>query len=187
MAEPCYFDFFTVLAVFFLFSYPLHCMNRKITFFILIVLTGLNLGSVRKAEDPIRDTQTNPILYEQKKEEEKGGKKGPLLYHVMNFLRETFFIDLPFWKEIKSPSKEIVTEQTPLLSSDTAGWWEEQSIAPQQEVSPTETITDETVSEPLPEPSPGTEKVRDSETAEQPVAVPEAEKAPSGKEDDYWW
>ena len=144
------------------------------------VLAGLNLGTVRKAEDPIRDTQTNPILYEQKKEEEKDGKKGPLMYHVKNNPREAFFIDPPFEKETKSSSEEIVTENAP-SSEDTAGWWEEQSTT-SQEVPPAETV-----SEPLPEPLSEEEKARDLEATEQPEVVPETEKAPSGKGDDSWW
>ena len=146
----------------------------------LSVLAGLNLGSIRRTENPIRDTQTNPILYEQKKEEEKDGEKGPLLYHVKNSPWETFFIDPPFEKEKKSSSKEIVTEKAP-SSADTAGWWEEQSTAPQA-VPPTETV-----SEPLQELLPEAEKIQDRETAERPAAVTEAENATSGKKDDYWW
>lgn len=144
------------------------------------VLAGLNLGTIRKAEDPIRDTQTNPILYEQKKEEEKDGKKGPLLYHVKNSPRETFFIDPPFEKEKKSSLGGIVTEKTP-AATDTAGWWEEQSTAPQTEPSV------ERISEPQPEVLPDSEKIQEPETAEQPAAVVGDEKAPSGKGDDYWW
>ncbi|MEI7752136.1 MAG: hypothetical protein WCJ71_08615 [Candidatus Omnitrophota bacterium] len=152
-------------------------MDKRALFFIFLsVLAGLNLASVRQAEDPIRDAQTGGILYEQKMEEEKDGKKGPLMYHVRNNPRESFFIDPPFEKAKKSPSKEAVTEQAP-SSADTTGWWEEQPATPQA-VPP-----NETVSEPLPE----AEKVQSSEAVEQPAAVPEAEKAPSGKGDDYWW
>jgi hypothetical protein len=156
-------------------------MNNKVMFFIFLsVLASLNLGSIRKAEDPIRDTQTNPILYEQKKEEEKDGKKGPLLYHVQNYPRESFFIDPPFEKEKKSSSQEIVTEKTP-SSADTAGWWEEQSTTPQT-VPPAETVSGL-----LPEPLPEVEKVRDHEAAEQPAPETGTENVPSGKNSDYWW
>jgi hypothetical protein len=150
-------------------------MKRKVMFLIFLsVLAGLNLGSIRRAEDPIRDTQTDPILYEQKKEEEKDGKKGPVLYHVKNSPRETFFIDPPFEKEKKSSTKELVTKEIP-SSSDTAGWWEEQSTAPQA------------VSEPLPEPLPEAEGVQDSKIAEQSAVAREAENVSSGKGEDYWW
>ena len=150
-------------------------------FFIFInVVAALNLGTVRKAEDPVRDTQTNPILYKQKMEEEKDGKKGPLLYHVKHNPREAFFIDPPFEKEKKSPSKEIATEEAP-SAAGTTGWWEEQSTT-----SPTGTAA-ETVSEPLPEALPETEKAQNSESVEQPAAAPETTSAPSVKGEDAWW
>ena len=156
-------------------------MNKKVIFFIFVsVFAGLNLGSIRREEDPIRDTQTNPILYEQKKGEEKDGKKGPLMYHVKNNPRETFFIDPPFEKEKKKSSKETVTEKTP-SSADTAGWWEEQSTTPQAAPAA------ETASESLPKPLPEAKEVQDHEAVEQPVAPPAAENAPAGKGDDYWW
>jgi hypothetical protein len=159
-------------------SYSL-LMNKRALFLIFVsVLSGLNLGSIRKAEDPIRDTQTNPILYEQKKEEEKDGKKGPLMYNVKNNPRESFFIDPPYEKAKKGPSQEIVTEKV-ASSTSTSGWWEEQSTDPQK------VSSDGKVSEPLPEPSLEVEK--GPEAAEPSAAAPEAEDAKSGKGDDYWW
>lgn len=154
--------------------------NKAIFFIFLSVLAGLNVGSIRRAEDPIRDTQTNPILYEQKKEEEKDGKKGPLLYHVKNSPRETFFIDPPYEKEKRTVTEETVTQKTPSFS-DTSGWWEEQSTVP-----PTEAPA-ETVSEPRPEALPEAEQAQNPEVAAQSTSAPEAENAPSGKGDDYWW
>ncbi|MFH1801136.1 MAG: hypothetical protein ABH891_09895 [Candidatus Omnitrophota bacterium] len=152
-------------------------MNKRAVFFIFLsVFAGLSMGSIRRAEDPIRDTQTNPILYEQKKEEEKDGKKGPLLYNVKNNPRESFFIDPPFEKEKKNSSQETVPEGA-TSSTGTSGWWEEQSFEPQA-VPPSETV-----SEPLPE----AEKVPDEQTAEPLAAAPKTENAASGKEDDYWW
>jgi len=156
-------------------------MSNKAVFCIfLTVLAALNLGSVRKSEDPIRDTQTNPILYEQKKEEEKDGKKGPLMYNVKNSPRANFFTDPPFEKEKKSSSQAIVTEEAPSVPG-AADWWEERSTVPQA------AFPAETVSEPSPEPLPEAEKALDHETAEQPQVVPEAESASSDKGDDHWW
>jgi hypothetical protein len=180
-------------------------MNRKAVFFIFLsVLAGLNVGTVRKTEDPIRDTQTNPILYEQKKEEEKDGKKGPLLYHVKNYPRETFFIDPPFEKEKKSSLGGTVTEKAS-SPMDAAGWWEEQPTAPQTGPSAEKVPA----AEPLPEFLPEEEKAQGLGTAEESPALPEGEKArdtegaeqsvsgtgsetgaegvPEGKGDDYWW
>ena len=157
-------------------------MNRNAVFFIVVsVLAGLSLGSVRKSEDPVRDTQTDPILYEKVKEEEKDGKKGALLYHVKNSPRETFFIDPPFEKAKKSSPKATATEEAP-APAETAGWWEEQSTTTPQASSPAEKVP-----EPLPEPVPEADKGQVSGAAEQPAAATEAEKAPSGKGDDYWW
>ena len=144
------------------------------------VLAGLNLGTVRRTEDPIRDTQTDGILYQQKMEEEKDGKKGPLMYHVKYNPRESFFIDPPFEKAKKTSPKETVTEKAP-ASTDTTGWWEEQPTD-SKAVPPTETV-----SEPRPEPLPEADKVQSHEAAEQPAAAPGAEGAKSGKGDNYWW
>jgi len=155
-------------------------MDKRAVFFIFVsVLASLNLGSIRKAEDPIRDTQTNPILYEQKKEEEKDGKKGPLMYNVKYNPRESFFIDPPFEKEKKSSSEKIVTEAS--SSGGVADWWEDQPTD-SQAVSPAESVA-----EPLPEPLPEAEGVQGDEVVE-PVAVsPEAGNAASGQGDDQWW
>jgi hypothetical protein len=157
-------------------------MNKRAVFLIFVsVLAGLNLGSIRKAEDPIRDTQTNPILYEQKKEEEKDGKKGPLMYNVKYNPRESFFIDPPFEKEKESSSKRIAAEESS-ASADATGWWEEQSADPQTVPST------EMASEPLPESLTDAEKVQEDIAANQPGAAPKTEDVPaSDKGDDPWW
>ena len=160
-------------------------MNRKAMFLLFLSVFGLaslNLASVRKNEDPIRDTQTNPILYEQKKEEEKDGKKGPLLYNVKYNPREAFFIDPPIEPEKQGPGATHVTEAVP-AATDTADWWEEQPAAPQ-----TPSGTAGPVADVSPEPLPQEKKDQDLETAEQqPVPAADPEKVPSGKGDDYWW
>ena len=158
-------------------------MNRKTLFFIFVLgMAALNLGTVRRTEDPIRDTQTNPILYQQKMEEEKDGKKGPLLYHVKNSPRETFFIDPPYEAVKKSSDKKTLADEVP-SSANTTDWWEEQ---PTNSPAPAPSSV-ETVAEPLPEPLPKEEKAQDLETTSQSAPEAEAGKAPSGKKDDYWW
>jgi hypothetical protein len=170
----------TALAVFHFIGYPLD-MNKKTLILIFVsVFAGLSLGSVRQVEDPIRDTQTNPILYEQKKEEEKDGKKGPLMYSVKNNPRESFFIDPPFEKEKKTSSEDILGEEAP-AASGAEGWWEEQPAASQA------VSSDETVSASLPEAPLEAEKIQDHDAAEEPAAVPEAENAGSVNGDDAWW
>jgi hypothetical protein len=157
-------------------------MNKNTWFCIfLLVLAGLSLGTVRKAEDPIRDTQTNGILYEQKKEEEKDGKKGPLMYHVKNNPRESFFIDPPFSKE-KKGSQESAATKAP-VADDTAGWWEEQPTdaptAPEPSEPPEKALSQEE----------GAEGGTDREGSEtiQPEASQEVRDTEPAKGDDYWW
>lgn len=157
-------------------------MNKSRVFFIIVLAAaGLNLGTVRKAEDPIRDTQTNPILYEQKKEEEKDGKKGPLLYHVKNYPRETFFIDPPFEASKTSSEGAAVVTEKAHVPAEAADWWEEQPAGSQAG------SFAEAPAKPLQESFPATEEVRNPEAAEPPVSGTDAESPPAGKEDDYWW
>ena len=165
-------------------GYPLH-MQRKAMFLLFLSVLGLaalNLGTVRRTEDPIRDTQTSPILYEQKKEEEKDGKKGPLMYNVKYVPREAFFIDPPYAADKKNSEKKTVAEETP-ASTGTTDWWEEQPAAPQAP-----SVAAEPVATPVPEPPPQETKDQDLGIAEQqPVPAADSEKAPAGKGDDYWW
>ena len=156
-------------------------MNRKIVFFIFLsVLAIPNLGTIRKAEDPIRDTQTNPILYEQKKEEEKDGKKGPLLYNVKNNPRESFFIDPPYEKDKKSSVQKSMTEAAN-EPAGTEGWWEEPATTSHTPSSA------ETGTELLPESSSEEEKVQDREVSDESTAATNAGNTPSDKGNDYWW
>lgn len=151
-------------------------------FIFLSVIAGLNLGTVRKAEDPIRDTQTNPILYEQKKEEEKDGKKGPLMYHVKNNPREAFFIDPPF-ESIKKDAGAVRGQEA---SQDIADWWEEQPASPEDVKDSSQNV------------APGEEPVWEEDLAksEAPPAGVDVEGAAPGAEPgdssqdknaDYWW
>ncbi|MFH0984666.1 MAG: hypothetical protein V1882_03925 [Candidatus Omnitrophota bacterium] len=157
-------------------------MNKKILFLIFVsVLAGLNVGSIRRSEDPVRDTQTNPILYEQKKEEEKDGKKGPLMYHVKNVPREGFLIDPPIEKEKTDSSAKTVAVEA-ASPAGTSSWWEEEPKDPQTDSHA------EAVSEPLPEIPPETEKVLNEEVVEEPAAESKTEDAASTKkEEDTWW
>ncbi len=141
-------------------------MSKRAWFFIFVsVLAGLNLAAVRKAEDPIRDTQTNPILYQQKMEEEKDGKKGPLLYSVKHNPHDNFFSDPPYQTAKDAPVKKAAIEES-VAPDETAGWWEEQP-SDLQPVS-----ADEKWAEPA-----GEEKAsEDSAVSDQSV-----------KGDDYWW
>lgn len=158
-------------------------MHKNAVFLIFLsVLAGLNLGTVRKSEDPIRDTQTNPILYQQKMEEEKDGKKGPLLYHVKNYPRESFFIDPPFEKIAKQISGSAVAKEM-TAPAEVENWWEEQPAASSFGTSSFEEAVPSASADPLLEEKTGLEE----KAAEQPVKTPPAEGVSAGKEEDYWW
>ena len=172
-----------LFALLFFIRYPFS-MNKKVLFFIFVsVLAGLNFGTVRKTEDPVRDTQTAPILYEQKMEEEKDGKKGPLLYHVKYNPKDTFFIDLPYERD----TKPVAAQEKALGAmpgADTTSWWEEQpadqQAAPAAEKSPVP--ESEATSQPS-EKSPVAEK----ESAESVGSKPDAAKGTAESKGDYWW
>ena len=145
-------------------------MHKRALFLILLsILAGLNVASIRRSEDPVRDTQTNPILYSQKMEEEKDGKKGPLLYHVKNNPREAFFIDPPYEAEAKAPVKETGSETASPSSADTGGWWEEQPAGTTTAATPEESIAPP-VPQSLPEgtvPAPSSELSTEEEPAKE--------------------
>lgn len=163
-------------------GYPL-LMNKNALFFLFLsvfALGALNLGSIRRTEDPIRDTQTNPILYEQKKEEEKDGKKGPLMYHVKYNPRESFFIDPPYETAQKDAAKGFLEDEI-AASPETADWWEEQPADPGT------VSSEEAVPASAPEPLFEEEKSQDLANEEPATSGTEVEGAASGKGDDYWW
>jgi len=152
-------------------------MKKKALFFIFLsVLAGLQIGTVRKKDNPVVNTQTAPILYEQKKEEEKDGVKGPLMYHVKNNPLETFFIEPPMTSEQKERGQ--ATAAKPVTApGDTADWWEEEPVTegtpPVPAASPT---TEPAFQDPAGEPS---------QNEESPKA--EAEAPSEAKSEDYWW
>ncbi len=151
-------------------------MNRKVPFLIFVVLlAGINTGTVRHTDDPIRDNQTSGIGYQQKMEEEKDGVKGPLAYSVKYNPKDTFFVDPPFDEKEKASAREKVkTEKKPPAFSD---WWEEK---PAQGVA-------------TPAPEESMEESNAVGEKEAPLEGP-AEKAGSGAESgndakggDSWW
>ena len=101
-------------------------MNRKAPFLIFVILlAGINAGTVRHTDDPIRDNQTSGIGYQQKMEEEKDGVKGPLAYSVKYNPNDTFFVDPPFDEKGKVSAKEKAKAEKPPAFSD---WWEEKPV-----------------------------------------------------------
>ena len=61
--------------------------------FILVIIASINLGTVRKKEDPILHTQTNPIAYKDKMEEIKDGVKGAPSPSFKHYEKNEFLVD----------------------------------------------------------------------------------------------
>ena len=100
-------------------------MTKKWCFLILItVLSAANVASIRRAEDPIRNTQTSPIAFQQKMEEEKDGKKGPLLYHVKYNPEDSFLTGSPVLPEEKAKEDSV----SPYSRAGELDWWEEPDL-----------------------------------------------------------
>ena len=72
---------------------------KKLRSYLLIavfILTGiLNVGAILKREDRIAQTQTDPILYEQKMEEIKDGEKGPSMPAIEYYKGAGFLTTAP--------------------------------------------------------------------------------------------
>ncbi len=71
-----------------------HAGKSWIAVLAVVVLCVLNTATIRKKDDPILNTQTNPIAYETKMEENKEGEKGaPMpawrLYPRLRFLSDS--------------------------------------------------------------------------------------------------
>ncbi|HQB12712.1 MAG TPA: hypothetical protein PLX96_07050 [Candidatus Omnitrophota bacterium] len=101
-------------------------MTKKWCFLMLIaVLSAGNVAAIRRAEDPIRDTQTSPIAFQQKMEEEKDGKKGPLLYHVRYNPKDSFLTTSPVLPEEKAKENLV----SPYSKTEELDWWEEPDLS----------------------------------------------------------
>ena len=64
------------------------------------------MGTIRKQEDPITKTQTDPILYKQKLEETKDGEKGPPTPSWKLYPKEGFMADSP----VENKKEEVQPE-----------------------------------------------------------------------------
>ena len=162
-------------------------------------LAVLNMASIRKAEDPIRDTQTEGVLYKQKMEEEKDGKKGPLLYNVKYNPSDNFLTAPPnavpkdekaaaettkasqaggtdWWEEVPSADKTLDKTQEP--KTDNTDWWEEVPPADEGKVSV------QGDSSAVPQLVPG-EELTEAQQEPRP-AVDGAVPASKSSSDDWW-
>ena len=89
----------------------------------LFLVAFLHMNAILKAEDPIADTQTEAILYDQKMEQEKDGVKGPatpkmIYYGGQGFLTKSSLSK--YEKEIAGAREGIKKDK--FSWSD---WWED--------------------------------------------------------------
>jgi hypothetical protein len=116
------------------------------------LLVLLHLGAIRKNEDPIAKTQTDPISYKQKLEETKDGVKGAPTPSFKYYEKEEFLVKTPmetgleekkaaeareaaevsevdFEEESEEsfevPEDEDLGEETGEASEDEEEWWVE--------------------------------------------------------------
>lgn len=84
--------------------------NFPLLMFVAIFTLGvLHMGTIRKKEDPIRDTQTDPIAYDQKMEEIKDGEKGPATPTFQFYEKEEFMTEPPADKQVSEKTKEALS------------------------------------------------------------------------------
>ena len=108
---------------------PVYCRYSLI---VVILVSLLNLATIRKKEDPIAKTQTDPIAFNDKIEELKEGPKGAPTPSFQLYAKSKFFTELPVdqkqTKESKEEGKGKVTELGKLGEEEEfeEDWWMEE-------------------------------------------------------------
>jgi len=95
----------------------------------------MQLGTVRKQDDPILNTQTNPIAFEEKMTQMEEGEKGAPTPSFEHYAKEEFMTDPPvgqdqeeetfdFWSVVPQDEKSIPEDLgEPDQELDDQGWW----------------------------------------------------------------
>ncbi len=93
----------------------------------------LNMGTIRKKEDPILKTQTEPISYKQKMEEMKDGPKGAPMPSFNLYPKERFFTDPAVGPAKAEEAKDKVSDQANVPEVEEVSpeegsedWWSEE-------------------------------------------------------------
>lgn len=97
---------------------------------LLFSVLMLHAGSVRKKDDPILNTQTNPITLKDKMEEIKDGEKGAPSPSFKHYPKSRFLTEPSIENNLDSES-EISEEspaewEEPLIEDLGEDWWEEE-------------------------------------------------------------
>lgn len=87
-------------------------------------LAFLSLAAVTKKQNPILDTQTDPVSYQEKQREEAEGRKGPAAPTLEFFPRQRFLTDAPVAGSKTAPAESDKGEE-----SDLDLWLEEDEAA----------------------------------------------------------
>lgn len=82
------------------------------------LLVLFHLGAIRKDEDPILKTQTDPISYKQKLEETKDGVKGAPAPSFTYYQKEEFLVKTPMGTGKEQAAAEAVRETAEVSEVD---------------------------------------------------------------------
>lgn len=98
---------------------------------VIVILSLMNLATIRKKEDPIAKTQTDPIAYNDKIQEMKEGPKGAPTPSFQLYNKSQFFTEPPVDQEAAEEKKgpeEKVTELGRLGEEEgfEEDWWLEE-------------------------------------------------------------
>ncbi len=130
-----------------------------ILLFLLLAVFCLNTGAIRKNDDHVVQTQTDPILYEKKMEELKDGDKGPSMPVMSIYKKSNFLSQGSVNREApaEAPKKEpqaAIDELREELSDDLGGsvsgdapdedyWWSDGEESAQNPVKKTPDLDDQ--------------------------------------------
>lgn len=167
----------------------------------LAILWLVHGNAILKHEDPIQDTQTEAILYDQKMEQEKDGVKAAATPKVIYYGGQGFLTKSSLAKNEKEG--EGVSAKKKKQSFNWSDWWEEkpaeteaqETPAAEEELSVKEEGLSEGESNPdsvLSAETPVQEAETDfwsevPDSAGSPASPPAQDKAPSKPAADDWW
>lgn len=134
-------------------------LSKLIHLFVLVTVLVANLAALRKNEDPIQDTQTDPITYKQKVEETKDGVKGAPAPSFKFYEKEQFLEKAPTATGSEEPEQktqpleddfevsevnwdeDAALEEEPAEDAEDEEWWVEDEAEDEEslEESPKET------------------------------------------------
>ena len=99
---------------------------------VVVISSLLDLGTIRRQEDPILKTQTAPILFKQKEEEMKDGPKGAPTPSFNLYPKAGFMGDPAVGKAKEElpaadvSSKESISEVVPAQDEESEEWWSDE-------------------------------------------------------------